>query len=55
MNVAILLDLALRSPYMNLRFGRTNHLHLQGLKPTEQETSAQQLVSHAEDGGNTFF
>jgi hypothetical protein len=32
------------SPYVNLRFGWTYHLHLQGRKSAEQETNVQQVA-----------
>jgi hypothetical protein len=39
MKVAILWDIAPCSPYMNERFGGTYHLHFQGRKSADQETS----------------
>jgi hypothetical protein len=38
-NVAIFWDVAQCSPYVNQRFGVTSHLHLQGTKLAEQETT----------------
>jgi hypothetical protein len=40
MKVAIFWDTALRSPYMNRRFGGKYHLHPQGRKSAEKETIA---------------
>jgi hypothetical protein len=37
MNVAIYWDIAPCSQYIDRRFGRAHHLHLQGLKIAEQE------------------
>lgn len=37
MEVAIFWDIVLYSLYMNQRFGGIYHVHLQGLKSTEQE------------------
>jgi hypothetical protein len=39
MNVAIFWDVEPCGPYMNRRFGGTHHLHIQGRKSAEQETS----------------
>jgi hypothetical protein len=39
MSVAIFWNIAQCSPYVNQRFGGTYHLHLQGRKSEEQETS----------------
>jgi hypothetical protein len=44
MNVAISWDTEQCSSYINLSFGRTYHLHLQGQKSDEQETSFQQMA-----------
>jgi hypothetical protein len=44
MNVAIFWAIAPCSAYVNKRFGGTYHLHLQGRKSAEQETSLQQLA-----------
>jgi hypothetical protein len=41
MNVAIFWDIQSCSPYVNRRFGGTFHLHLQGRKSAEQDTSVQ--------------
>jgi hypothetical protein len=38
-NIAIFWDIAPCIPYVNQRFGGTYHLHLQGQKSAEQETS----------------
>jgi hypothetical protein len=43
-NVAIW-DTSQCSPYVNQCFGGTYHLHIQGRKSTEQETSVQQKVA----------
>jgi hypothetical protein len=42
MNVVILWNITLSSPYVNRRFRGTYYLHLQGGKSTEQETSLQE-------------
>jgi hypothetical protein len=42
-NVTIFWDIASCSTYVNLRFEGTYHLHLQGRKLAEQETSVQQV------------
>jgi hypothetical protein len=56
MEVAILWDRAPCSWYVNRRFGRTHHLHLQGGESVEQETSVQQVaeavIFEPEDGGD---
>jgi hypothetical protein len=39
MNVAIIKDIAPCSPYINRRFGGTYHLHHQGKKSAEQEST----------------
>jgi hypothetical protein len=39
MKIVIFLDIASCSPYMNRRFEGKYHLHLQGRKSAEQETS----------------
>jgi hypothetical protein len=44
MNVAIIWDIAPRSPRVNRSFGGTYHLHLHGRTTTELETSVQQVV-----------
>jgi hypothetical protein len=44
MNVAIFWDMALCSRYVNIRFGRTYHFHLQSRKSAEQETNVQQVA-----------
>jgi hypothetical protein len=43
-NVVIFWDIAPGSPYMNLHFGRTYHLHLQGRKSPEEEISVGQAI-----------
>jgi hypothetical protein len=43
-NVAIYWDTAPCTPYANRRLGVTYHLHLQGRKSAEQETSLKQAV-----------
>jgi hypothetical protein len=43
-DVAIFWDIAPSTPYVNRRFGGTYHLHLQGRKSAEQETSMQQVA-----------
>jgi hypothetical protein len=53
-NIAIFWDIPPCSPYVNRRFGRTCHLHLQDEESAEQETSARsflaQLICDPEDG-----
>jgi hypothetical protein len=39
MIISFLWDIGVCNPYMNRRFGGTYHLHLQGRKSAEQETS----------------
>jgi hypothetical protein len=41
-NVIVFWDISPCSPYVNRRFGGTYHLHLQGRKSAEQETSVYQ-------------
>jgi hypothetical protein len=43
MDVVTFGDVAPCSPYVIRRLGRTYHLHLQGRKSAEQETSVQQV------------
>jgi hypothetical protein len=42
--VAIFLDIAPCSPYVNRHFGETYHLHLHSRKSIEHETSVQQVA-----------
>jgi hypothetical protein len=46
MDVAIFWNIAQCSPYVNRRFGETYHLHIQGRKLAEQETSLQHVASN---------
>jgi hypothetical protein len=65
MKIAIFWDIPPCSPYLNQRFGGMYHLHLQGRKSAEQETSVRAggyprwvvalLIFDPEDGGNTFL
>jgi hypothetical protein len=52
---AIFRDIAPCSPYVDRCFGGTYHLHLQGRKSAEQETSLKQAIYDPEDGWNTFL
>jgi hypothetical protein len=45
MNVAIFWDIEPCSPYVDRRFGGTYHLHFQGRKSADQETSVQQMAT----------
>jgi hypothetical protein len=62
-DVAIYWGIAPCSPYVNDRFGGTYHLHLQGRKSAQQETSVQQvtgwflvrLIFDPEDLGDMFL
>jgi hypothetical protein len=59
MNVAIIRDIALCSPYVSRCFGGTYHLHLQGRKSAMEETSDHQVARArhyiSEDGNIHHF